>query len=170
MSEHDIDIVDDNDVVIGRASKSEAQQEGLRHRIVRVVLEDPSGMILIQKRQANKELYPGCWDNSASGHVVCGEDYQVAAERELYEELGVVAKLEQVQYYPSYREAGWYKLNRFNTLYRSVILAETTLKLQVDEVADVRWISALELRDLVENHTTEVADGLIEVYEIMYKP
>lgn len=170
MSEHDIDIVDDNDMVIGRTSKNEAQQKGLRHRVVRISLEDPAGNILLQKRQDNKELYPSCWDTSAAGHVDSGESYENAAERELYEELGVVTRLQEVKYYPSEGKFDWRTLNRMNRLYSAVIPPETRFTLQKEEVSDVKWVTRAELDNLIANHPEQVADGLLEAYEIMYRP
>ncbi len=170
MHDKPIDIVSENDEVIGKATKDDAQGKGLRHRIVRICLEDPAGNILIQKRQADKELYPGCWDSSAAGHVDSGEDYEMAAERELYEELGVVTRLEEAKYYQSEGKFDWRILKRFNKLYTGVIPAETSFTLQSDEVSDVRWVTRAELQDMVLNSPNEIADGLKEVYEILYKP
>ncbi len=169
MSDHVIDIVDEKDGVIGAATKREAQEKGLRHRIVRITLEDPAGNILLQKRRDDKELYPGCWDTAAAGHVNAGEDYLAAAERELYEELGVVTQLKQIKYYKSNGSYDWRKLNRFTVLYRGTIPAETTLTIQEDEVADVRWISRTELGLFIQNNLAQIADGLLETYEILYK-
>ena len=169
MSDHIIDIVDDQDVVIGTATKQEAQEKGLRHRIVRITLEDPAGNILLQKRRDDKELYPGCWDTAAAGHVDAGEDYLAAAEREMYEELGVVTPLEQIKHYKSNGSYEWRKLNRFTVLYRGTIPAETTFTLQKEEVADVRWVSRTELGSFIQNNPAQIADGLLETYEILYK-
>jgi isopentenyldiphosphate isomerase len=36
-----------------------------------------------------KDLSPGLWDSSCSGHLDAGEDYDAAAVRELGEEIGV---------------------------------------------------------------------------------
>ena len=83
MNDEAIDIVDEQDTVIGTTTKHEAQTKGLRHRIVRITLEDGAGNVLLQKRNDDKELYPGCWDSAAAGHVGAGEDYLQAAEREL---------------------------------------------------------------------------------------
>lgn len=168
--DHDLDIVDDQDVVIGTAMKSEAQKKGLRHRVVRITLEDLTGNILLQKRRDDKELYPGCWDTAAAGHVDAGEDYLAAAERELYEELGVVTSLEQIKHYKSNGVFGWRKLNRFTVLYRGIIPAETTFTLQKEEVADVRWLSRTDLETFIRNNPDQIADGLLETYEILYKP
>ena len=169
MSDHAIDIVDEQDVVIGTATKHEAQKKGLRHRVVRITLEDSAGNILLQKRREDKELYPGCWDTAAAGHVDAGEEYLAAAERELYEELGVVTSLEQIKHYKSNGSYDWRKLNRFTVLYRGIISAETTFTLQEDEVADVCWINSAELSKLIQDNLSQIADGLQETYEILYK-
>ena len=44
----------------------------------------------------NKDLRPGYWTASTSGHVDIGESYEQAAKRELKEELGITSKLEFV--------------------------------------------------------------------------
>ncbi|QQS69266.1 NUDIX domain-containing protein [Candidatus Saccharibacteria bacterium] len=169
MRDEHIDIVDDQDSVIGTTTKDEAQEKGLRHRVVRITLEDSAGNILLQKRHDDKELYPGCWDTAAAGHVDAGEGYLAAAERELYEELGVVTQLEQINYYKSNGSYDWRKLNRFTVLYRGAIPAETTLTLQEDEVADVRWISRTEIGSFIQNNPAQIADGLLETNEFLYK-
>jgi 16S rRNA (adenine1518-N6/adenine1519-N6)-dimethyltransferase len=169
MRDEHIDVVDDQDTVTGTASKVEAQRKGLRHRVVRITLEDPAGNILLQKRRDDKELYPGCWDTGAAGHVDAGEDYLAAAERELYEELGVVTQLEQIKYYTSNGSYEWRKLNRFTVFYRGIIPAETTFTLQKNEVADVRWVSRTELGLFIQNNPDQIADGLLETYDFLYK-
>jgi isopentenyl-diphosphate delta-isomerase len=50
---------------------------------------DAAGRIFLQKRSMLKDLSPGLWDSSCSGHLDAGEDYDAAAVRELGEEIGV---------------------------------------------------------------------------------
>ena len=45
--------------------------------------------VLMQKRSADKDSFPSCWDTSAAGHLDTGENFDKAAVRELKEELGV---------------------------------------------------------------------------------
>ncbi len=52
--------------------------------------------ILLQKRSATKDSYPGCYDISAAGHVAVREDILDTALRELSEELGIQATEEEV--------------------------------------------------------------------------
>lgn len=68
----------------------------LIHRSVCVLVFDGDGQLYLQKRSANKDLYPGEWDLSATGHVRAGETPDEAAVRELREELGVEASLERL--------------------------------------------------------------------------
>lgn len=84
----EIDVVDAHDNIVGKAERSKVHKDGLLHRIFFVFLFNPEGELFMQKR-GNTELYPGFWEGSASGHVMSGETYKDAAERELHEELGV---------------------------------------------------------------------------------
>jgi len=49
---------------------------------------DSSGRVLLQRRSHAKDLFPGYYCASASGHVASGEDYAETAMRETEEELG----------------------------------------------------------------------------------
>ena len=84
----EVDVVDAHDNVVGKAKREEAHRKGLLHRVVFVFLFDPDGKLYVQKRVASKDMYPNCWEGSLSGHVLSGETYKEAAERELHEELG----------------------------------------------------------------------------------
>ena len=83
------DVVSEHDEVIGRATRREVHARGLLHRAVHVLVFDPAGRVFLQKRSMKKDLCPGLWDSSCSGHVDAGEDYDAAAVRELGEEIGV---------------------------------------------------------------------------------
>ena len=83
------DVVNDRDEVIGRATRREVHATGLWHRAVHVLVFDAAGRVFLQKRSMLKDLSPGLWDSSCSGHLDSGEDYDTAAIRELGEEIGV---------------------------------------------------------------------------------
>lgn len=83
------DVVDARDEVIGRATRCEVHATGLWHRAVHVLVFDAQGRVFLQKRSMLKDLSPGLWDSSCSGHLDAGEDYDAAAARELGEEIGV---------------------------------------------------------------------------------
>ena len=88
------DLVDANDQVIGRVRRGAAHRDPtLIHRSVQVLVFTSSGHLLLQRRSASKDLFPGYFCASASGHVASGEDYDQTAKRELTEELGITAPL-----------------------------------------------------------------------------
>ena len=82
-------VVDDNDQVIGRRSRTEIHQSGLIHRAVHILIFNKQGELFLQKRSMAKDSNPGLWDSSAAGHVDYGESYDECAVRELEEELGI---------------------------------------------------------------------------------
>lgn len=88
------DLVDLDDRVIGQVRRGEAHQNpALIHRSVQILVFATDGRLLLQRRSAAKDLFPGFYCASASGHVASGEDYAITAERELVEELGIAAPL-----------------------------------------------------------------------------
>jgi 8-oxo-dGTP pyrophosphatase MutT (NUDIX family) len=86
-----VDIVDDDDRVVDTVPRRRMRAERLRHRAVFVVVASSAGQVLVQRRSDAKDLWPGWWDIGAGGVVAAGEDYDVAARRELFEELGIDA-------------------------------------------------------------------------------
>lgn len=82
------DVVDDLDVPIGRAPRSEVHRRGLKHRAVHVLVFNSRGEVFLQKRSKLKDCFPGTWDSSASGHLAPDEPYDTCAVREVQEELG----------------------------------------------------------------------------------
>lgn len=83
------DVVNEQDEVIHQAPRSEVHRMGWKHRAVHIMVQDPLGRVYLQKRSALKDCHPGTWDTSCSGHVDAGETYDIAAIRELEEELGI---------------------------------------------------------------------------------
>ncbi len=88
-SDEFFDVVNDRDEVVGRAARREVHARKLLHRAVHILVFDRTGRIFLQKRSMLKDMSPGLWDSSCSGHVDAGEDYDTAAVRELGEELGL---------------------------------------------------------------------------------
>jgi 16S rRNA (adenine1518-N6/adenine1519-N6)-dimethyltransferase len=83
------DLVDLSDRVIGQVRRGDAHRDPrLLHRSVQVLVFDSHGRLLLQRRSQAKDLFPGYFCASASGHVVSGDDYATTADREVAEELG----------------------------------------------------------------------------------
>ena len=99
-------VVDDQDRLLGDAPRAEVHGNNLRHRAVHILVFNNLGELFLQKRSRWKDRHPRLWDSSAAGHVDAGEDYDVAANRELREELGVAAELTRVAKLPASERTG----------------------------------------------------------------
>ncbi|MCN9244775.1 NUDIX domain-containing protein [Streptomyces sp. RY43-2] len=84
-----LDIVDENDRVIGQSPRGEAYARGLRHRCVFIQVRDAEGRLFVHRRTATKLVFPSLYDMFVGGVVGAGESYDDAALREAEEELGV---------------------------------------------------------------------------------
>jgi isopentenyldiphosphate isomerase len=87
-----LDIVDDDDRLVGSASKAAVHSEGLVHRGVIFFIFDNYGRILVSQRSDEREFYPGYWSIAIGGHLHKGEGYDATALRELKESVGLEAK------------------------------------------------------------------------------
>lgn len=89
-----VDIVNEQDEIIGEATKGVVNSNPqLIHREVFVLLFDEAKRVLLQQRSRLKKLGPLMWSLSAAGHVPKGMNVEVAAHKELMEELGFDTKL-----------------------------------------------------------------------------
>jgi isopentenyl-diphosphate Delta-isomerase len=92
--EEEVDIVDEDDRVVGVAKLDRCLREGLLHRAVAVIVKRRNGSIVLQQRSKDDVWHPGLWTLSCTGHVHTGESYEAAANRELGEELGIKSHVE----------------------------------------------------------------------------
>lgn len=81
-------IVDENDTIIGEKWRDETTPSD-RIRIVGIWVENSSEQVLIAQRALAMEHEPGLWGPAAAGGVSTDEPYEVAAKRELSEEIGL---------------------------------------------------------------------------------
>ena len=98
MTEVFLDVVDEEDKIIGKALRSEIHAVGLRHREVHVWCITPSGGVVFQRRAANKETFPNLLDATVGGHVELGMSYEDAALMEMREETGISVPFDQLHF------------------------------------------------------------------------
>jgi isopentenyldiphosphate isomerase len=84
-----LEIVDENDHVIGTAPRKDIHANGLLHREINVLFVTPSGEAIFQRRSKTKDICPGLLDAAAAGHVEIGDSYEVTALKEAAEETGL---------------------------------------------------------------------------------
>jgi isopentenyldiphosphate isomerase len=88
-AEEQFETYDDDGQPLGLAPRSRVHALGLWHRSTHVLLFADAGVLIVQRRAADKDLCPGRWDLSVGEHLKPGEDHLTAAHRGLAEELGV---------------------------------------------------------------------------------
>lgn len=108
--------------------------------------------LLLQKRSAGKDAYPGCYDISSAGHLPAGQDFLPSALRELYEELGIRAEKEDLIFLGIHK--GYYEEVFYGKPFRNYEVShvyiyekpirEEELVLQKEEVESVKWMSLSE--------------------------
>lgn len=84
--------VDVDNQVIGPIEKNQAHKNHILHRTISTLVFNSQKQLLIQLRAVDRDLYPGLYTLSATGHVDWledgPEDTEKAAKREYLEELG----------------------------------------------------------------------------------
>ena len=101
------DVCDENGLPTGEVvERSVAHSKGILHRTAHVWIirkEEGRWQVLLQKRSKNKDSYPGLYDTSSAGHIPAGVEPPESALRELKEELGISATVEQLKRIGSFR-------------------------------------------------------------------
>lgn len=157
-----VDVIDDQDEVIGQATRAECHAQLLRHRVIQVFVFNPEGKIFVQKRTMTKAVFPGLYEASVSGHVQAGEAYKQAAVRELAEELGIThAEHDLKELFTFKLRAG--PEHEIITQYQ--IQCECIGKLQKEEVESGKFMTWEELAQQVEKNPKKFNPGFIAAFE-----
>ncbi len=90
VAEELIVLVDDDGQAIGALPKPLVHHgETPLHRAFSAYLFDDRGRLLITRRAADKQTFPGMWTNTVCGHPGPGEDDAAAIARRARQELGL---------------------------------------------------------------------------------
>ena len=141
------DVYDRDRCLTGRTMRrGDEIAPGDYHLVVHVCLFNAAGEMLIQQRQPFKQGWSGMWDVTVGGSAVAGERSQSAAQRETLEEIGHRLDLRDIR--PQLT------IN-FPTGFDDYYLIEAPgldancLKLQYEEVKQVKWASREEVMRLI---------------------
>jgi 8-oxo-dGTP pyrophosphatase MutT (NUDIX family) len=90
-----LNVYDASGSVVGSMARGDAKAKGLAAGAVQLLLVNPQGRVLLQRRREDKEN-GGLWDKSVGGHVQAGESFDAALLREANEELFGRADVDRV--------------------------------------------------------------------------
>ena len=140
-----VDVVDEGDRVVDVVTRRRMRAEGLRHRAVFIAVQGSDGRLLVHQRSFDKDVRPGAWDIAFGGVVGAGESYDVAAVRELHEEIGVDG-IDLVDIGGGAFADASYRLNA--RCYH--VVHDGPFHFEDGEVIDAKWVNRAQLDELLD--------------------
>lgn len=134
--------------------------EGTFHLVAHICIFNQQGEMLIQQRKFNKKLWPGLWDFSAAGAVMQGETSNVAAQREIKEELDLDIDLSKTR--PQISMTFPFGFDDIYLIRTNVQLKD--IHIEEDEVEAIHFASREEIVELIKTEKfINYKPGLIEL-------
>lgn len=174
-----LDIVDMNGNKTGEVKeRKEVHNKGYWHRGFHVWIINSKHELLLQRRSANKDVYPNKLYASVAGHPISQEDEIAGIRRESLEEIGIELNKDELEYLFTFSQQvvendGGFLDNMFYDVYlleKDVKLDE--LKLQADEVRDVQYMNFKEFEKKIRNKDKDIVNHPKEwekLFDILHK-
>lgn len=151
-----LDIVDTEGTKTGKIlDKDLAHDRNLLHNEIGIFIFNNNKEILIQKRSANKRFNPNKWGLCA-GHVGAYEDLKLAALRELEEEIGIVAKPDDLVLFDKVIKNRESNSNITYEYYMFLDKEERDFIIQEEELSAVKWIPFKEYKQMILNNDESI--------------
>ena len=115
------------------------------HVVVMAIMINQYGEILVTKRSL-KKIAPGKWECTA-GSVIAGENSKNAMIREIFEEIGIVVKIEDEKPISYYLENDAI----FDIWRIKIANSLSELKLQKDEVDEAKFVTIREIENFIKS-------------------
>ena len=127
--------------------RGKSMPDGEYRIVVHVCIFNSKNEMLIQHRTATKEVWPDYWDVTAGGSAIAGEKSWQAIGRELKEELGI-----EIDFNKKIPNMTFSFNHGFDDVYLVKMDVDISkLKLQEEEVQDVKWASKEEILQMIES-------------------
>lgn len=158
------DICDINGIPTGETvTRSAAHRDGIRHRTAHVWIvrrREGRAEVLLQKRSADKDSFPGLYDTSSAGHIPAGQEPIDSALRELREELGITAAAKDLKrignFNVDFTKEFHGKLFRDNEYVNIYVYTgkvdEKDITVQREEIERVDWFDLETLYCTIDQH------------------
>lgn len=124
-------------------ARGERIPHGCYHLVCEVLVRHTDGDYLLMCRSPEKKIYPGCWEATAGGSVLAGEEPLAGARRELREETGIA--------HAEFTPMGNLVSDLNGSIYHSFLALtdcpKDSIVLQPGETVDYRWLTEEEFRE-----------------------
>jgi len=142
-----IPIVNEQDEVIGYKDRYDRNLVDIT-RTTGLWVTDEQGNILLAQRALDKKHSPGLWGPAVAGTVEEGETYESNIIKEADEELGL-KNIKPILGTKFLRETSHKYFSQWFTL---IIPRDTILKVEVREVAQIKWFTKDELDNVLKEN------------------
>ena len=157
-----------------RKPRKEVHSKGYWHKGVHIWIINSKKELLVQRRSANKDVYPNKLYISVAGHPVSGEKEIESIKREFEEEIGVELDTNKLEYLFTFSQEvvendGKFLDNQFYDVYLiEMDLDIDNLKLQEEEVSEVKNIYYKDFEKMIENKDKDIVNHP-EEWEKLFK-
>ena len=122
---------------------------GFYHLVVHVCIFNTKGEMLIQQRQPFKKGWSNMWDLTVGGSAQAGDTSRKAAEREVFEELGLKISLDHERPVLTIP----FRVGYDDMYILEADLDRKNLNLQYEEVQQVKWATKDEILKMISDET-----------------
>lgn len=127
--------------------RGESIPKGLYHLVCEVLVRHIDGDYLIMQRSFSKPNFGGCFEATAGGSALKGEDKFTCIKRELYEETGIVSN--------EFTKIGHFIFDDDGCIFYTFLCVtdcdKQSIKLQEGETISYIWLSEKEFIDFVNS-------------------
>ena len=150
MNSNTVIAVNEKDEVVGYHSKMEVHEKGILHRAISVCIFNSKGEWLLQQRAENKYHSGLLWSNTTCTHPMIGESVLEAANRRLFEEMGMHAILTK-EFSFQYRAELDKSLVENELDHVFVGISDDLPNINLNEVASYQYIATDDLTRSIQN-------------------
>jgi len=152
-----LDVVDENDRVIGSATRGECNgNPSVIHRAAYALIFNSEGKLFLHKRSKTKDTCPGMWSISVAGHVTQGETYEETIAREIIEEIGTILKVEFLDKYLLQHKSE----NEYSAIFRGY--SDGPFELNPKEIEEGDFFSMDTIRNIMWRGLTPFSQMVLE--------
>ncbi len=151
MTKEFVILVDEQDNDIGVMEKIKAHQEGLLHRAFSVFIFNDKDELLLQQRSLSKYHSAGLWTNTCCSHPRPNETVKDAANRRLFEEMGMSCDL-KIKTNFIYKTSFENGLIEHELDYVLIGATNQNPHINKEEVENYKWMSIADIKkDIISN-------------------
>lgn len=174
-----LDILDERGNKTGEIKpRKEVHSKGYWHKGVHIWIINSKKELLVQRRSANKDVYPNKLYISVAGHPVSGEEEICSIKREFEEEIGIELDTNKLEYLFTFSQKvveneGKFLDNQFYDVYLIELdLDIKNLKIQREEVSEVMNIYYKDFEKMIINKDKDIVNHPEEwekLFEVLHK-